>query len=114
MIFQYLEMGLLRFDMVDITMTHFKPKEIGLSIEKSIELGYPVDSVDDVVELFPQDIVCFKRFVPKLCLKHTQYVDDLLVKLYGLEPFYNCKVVEDMFGHLCYGSCTTHLRSNSL
>ena len=94
--------GTIRFDMVDITMTHFKPKEIGLSIEKSIELGYPVDSVDDVVELFPQDIVV-SRDCAEVMLKTTQYVDDLLVKLYGLEPFYNCKVVEDMFGHLCMG-----------
>jgi DNA polymerase II large subunit len=94
--------GTIRFDMVDITMTHFKPKEIGLSIEKSIELGYPVDSVDDVVELFPQDIVV-SRDCAEVMLKTTQYVDDLLVILYGLEPFYNCKVVEDMFGHLCMG-----------
>ena len=34
--------GTIRFDMVDITMTHFKPSEIGLTKEKAIELGYEV------------------------------------------------------------------------
>ena len=31
--------GTIRFDMVDITMTHFKPSEIGLSAQKAQELG---------------------------------------------------------------------------
>ena len=31
--------GTIRFDMVDITMTHFKPSEIGLSAQKSTRIG---------------------------------------------------------------------------
>ena len=49
--------GTIRFDMVDITMTHFKPSEIGLSASKAKELGYDVKTIDEVVELKPQDIV---------------------------------------------------------
>jgi DNA polymerase II large subunit len=94
--------GTIRFDMVDITMTHFKPKEISLTAEKARELGYEVESDESVVELFPQDIVV-SRECAEVMLKTTQYMDDLMVKLYGLEPFYNCKTVEDMFGHLCMG-----------
>ena len=94
--------GTIRFDMVDITMTHFKPSEIGLTVDRAKELGYPVESKDEVVELFPQDIVV-SRDCAEVMLKTTQYVDDLLIKLYGLKPFYNCKTVEDMFGHLCMG-----------
>ena len=94
--------GTIRFDMVDITMTHFKPKEISLTAERARELGYEVESDESVVELFPQDIVV-SRECAEVMLKTTQYMDDLMVKLYGLEPFYNCKTVEDMFGHLCMG-----------
>ena len=94
--------GTIRFDMVDITMTHFKPKEIGLSIEKAIELGYEVESIDDVVELFPQDIVVSIECA-KVILKTTKYIDDLLENLYGMERYYNCESIEDLLGKLCMG-----------
>ena len=94
--------GTIRFDMVDISMTHFKPSEIGLSVEKAHELGYEVKSVDEVVELFPQDIVVSKECA-EVMLKTMNYIDELLVKLYEVEPFYNCNTLEDMFGHLCMG-----------
>ena len=94
--------GTIRFDMVDITMTHFKPSEIGLTKEKAIELGYEVEHEDEVVELFTQDIVISKDCA-EVMLKTTQYIDELLVKLYGMKPFYNCETLEDMFGHLCMG-----------
>ena len=32
--------GTVRFDMVDITMTHFRPREIGMTVEQANELGY--------------------------------------------------------------------------
>jgi len=88
--------------MVDITMTHFKPSEIGLTVERANDLGYEVKSADEVTELFPQDIVISKDCAEVL-LRTTHYIDDLLVKMYGMEPFYECKSVEDMFGHLMMG-----------
>ena len=63
--------GTIRFDMVDITMTHFKPKEISLTAEKARELGYEVESDESVVELFPQDIVV-SRECAEVMLKTTQ------------------------------------------
>jgi len=94
--------GTIRFDAVDISMTHFKPSEIGLSVERAQELGYDVSHEDDVVELRCQDIVMPQNCADKL-LKVTQYMDELLVELYGLEPYYNCERVEDLFGHLAMG-----------
>ena len=55
--------GTIRFDMVDITMTHFRPREIGLSLEKAHQLGYLAESLDDTCELFTQDVVS----ATKLC-----------------------------------------------
>jgi len=94
--------GTIRFDMVDITMTHFKPSEIGITAEKARELGYDVENDDDVVELRPQDVV-----IPRNCMEGlfntTRYLDDLLVTLYGMDRFYNCETKEDLVGHLIMG-----------
>ena len=40
--------GTIRFDAVDVTMTHFKPSEIGLSVEKANQLGYECTSPNDM------------------------------------------------------------------
>ena len=94
--------GTIRFDMVDITMTHFRPREIGLSIEKAHQLGYLVDSVDDTCEIFTQDVVVPENCVDDL-IRVCQFTDDLLVKLYGMEPYYNVKTKEDLQGQLIMG-----------
>ena len=94
--------GTIRFDMVDITMTHFKPSEVSLTLDKAKLLGYAVNNVDEVVELKPQDIV-ISSYCAERILDATKYMDMLLTKLYGLEPFYNCEKVEDLFGHLMMG-----------
>jgi len=94
--------GTIRFDMVDITMTHFRPREIGLSIEKAHQLGYLVDSVDDTCEIFTQDVVVPENCVEDL-IRVCQFTDDLLVKLYGMEPYYNVTTKEDLQGQLIMG-----------
>jgi len=94
--------GTIRFDMVDITMTHFKPKEIGITVKQARELGYDVQNDYDVVELRPQDVV-----IPRNCMESlfntTRYLDDLLVTLYSMDRFYNCETPEDLVGHLIMG-----------
>ena len=101
--------GTCRFDMTNIPITHFKPKEINVSIEKLRELGYEKDIygkelVDEnqILELKPQDII-----VSENCLEYlfrvSKFIDELLSKVYGLEPFYNAKRKEDLIGHLVIG-----------
>jgi DNA polymerase II large subunit len=94
--------GTIRFDFVDITMTHFKPNEIGLTAEKARELGYDVNDGEDIVELKPQDIVISSLVADKF-LKTSKFIDSMLVNLYGLEPFYKAEKIEDLFGHLMMG-----------
>ena len=55
-----------------------------------------------MVELKIQDIVLSSQLAEKL-LETTTYIDEMLVKLYELEPFYNCEKKEDLFGHLMMG-----------
>lgn len=101
--------GTSRFDMTDLPLTHFKPKEIGVSVEKLRELGYKYDylgnelkSDDQIVELKPQDVILSKE-AGEYLVKVAKFIDDLLVKFYGLEPYYNVEKPEDLIGHLIIG-----------
>jgi len=94
--------GTIRFDMVDITMTHFKPKEIGITVAQAKELGYDCDDENQVLELKPQDVVIPMNCTEKL-VNTTKYVDDLLVTLYEMDRFYNCENYQDLVGHLIMG-----------
>ena len=94
--------GTIRFDMVDITMTHFKPVEIGITVEQARDLGYECDDENEVIELKPQDVVIPMNCTEKL-VNTTKYIDDLLVTLYGMDRFYNCEDYTDLVGHLIMG-----------
>ncbi len=105
--------GTIRFDSTDMPLTHFKPKEIGVPIERLKELGYLLDmngkkleNEDQLLELKVQDILLSdnKHFSSSKYLINTcKFVDDLLVKFYGLSPFYNVKRREDLVGQLIIG-----------
>lgn len=101
--------GTSRFELLNATITHFKPKEINLTIEKVKELGYekdifgkPIEKEDQIIEIFPQDII-----VNDTCgdwmLQVSKFVDDLLEKYYGVERFYNAKTKEDLIGEIVLG-----------
>lgn len=101
--------GTIRYDMTDVPVTHFRPNEIGLSVEKAREIGYVTDtfgnelvSGDQVCELRVQDIIpsvgCGDYLV-----KVSKFIDDLLEKQYGMERFYNAKTKEDLIGQLTIG-----------
>ncbi|RLI70447.1 DNA polymerase II large subunit, partial [Archaeoglobales archaeon] len=101
--------GTIRYDMTDLPLTHFKPKEINVSVEKLKELGYSVDykgnelkNENQIVELKCQDIILSKSAAEYL-VRVANFIDDLLVKLYGLKPFYNAAKPEDLIGHLVIG-----------
>ncbi len=104
--------GTTRYDCTELPVTHFKPKEIGTSVEKLRELGYLRDinsqeltHDNQILELKPQDIILpgfdsLDESAPKVLKRVSQFVDDLLVQFYGLKPFYNIKKEEDLAGHL--------------
>ena len=101
--------GTARFDATDAPLTHFKPREIGVSLEKLMQLGYlhdmkglPIKSSDQTCELKIQDVIISKAGAEYL-LRISQFIDDLLQKVYGLPSFYNVKRVEDLIGHLIMG-----------
>jgi DNA polymerase II large subunit len=101
--------GTIRFDATNEPLTHFKPKWIRTSIERLKDLGYKKDylgrdivTTDQLVELFMQDIIIPLESA-KYLIRVSKFIDEELVKLYGLEPFYNVSSVEDLVGHFAVG-----------
>ena len=108
--------GTIRYDLTEMPLTHFKPKEIGTSVEKLRELGYTKDKdgkeiVEDnqLIEIFPQDIIlpaCPDSKDEKgddVFLNISNYIDELLVRFYDLESFYKAKSKKDVVGQLVLG-----------
>lgn len=105
--------GTIRYDMTQLPLTHFKPLEIGASLDRLKALGYGKDiygieltSEDQVLELKPQDIVLPSCDVSpddgadKVLFNAASFIDELLVKLYGLKSFYCLKTEKDLIGQL--------------
>ena len=101
--------GTSRYDMIDVPVTHFKPKEIYTSWKKLFDLGYKKDvygnalvSDEQILELFPQDIIPSLNAEEHL-ISTCNFVDDLLVRFYKMEPFYNVENIDDIVGALAIG-----------
>ncbi len=101
--------GTTRFDMIDLPVTHIRPNEVRVSVERLRSLGYVKDTLgydlqngSQVVELRPQDLL-ISDSCAEYMVNVAQFMDDLLVKCYGLDPFYNIKKPDDLVGHLVIG-----------
>jgi len=101
--------GTIRFDATNAPLTHFKPCEIGVSVDRLLQLGYthdiygnPLANPNQICELKVQDVV-----IPVKCAEYfvrvANFVDELLTKVYGLTPYYNVKHVDELIGHLVIG-----------
>ena len=108
--------GTIRYDVTEMPLTHFKPGEIGTSVEKLKKLGYDkdihgkeIENDDQIIELMPQDIVlpacsdCEDEKADDVFISIAKFVDDLLEKFYGLEKYYNVEKKGDLIGHLVLG-----------
>ena len=101
--------GTARFDMSDVPVTHFRPSEISTSWKRLVELGYnhdhngePLKNDEQLLELLPQDFIP-SSLASEHLLSTCSFVDDLLVRFYGMEPFYGAKTPEDIVGHIAIG-----------
>ncbi len=101
--------GTVRYDMSDIPLTHIRADELGIGFEKLKQIGYtediygdPLQRDDQVVSLKVQDLVV-SRECGEYLLRTTKYIDDLLVKYYGEEPYYRAEKLEDLVGVMLMG-----------
>ena len=108
--------GTIRYDMTETVITHFKPSEIGTSIKKLRKMGYEEDMYgkklendNQVLEIKVQDVIlpsCHETLDERsddVLINTCHFIDDMLVKLYGMKKFYNIKKREDVVGHLIVG-----------
>ena len=93
--------GTIRFDATNAPLTHIKPGEVGVSVEKLRQLGYVSDiyglsltDPEQVLELKVQDVV-IPRNAGVYLIQIAAFLDDLLTKVYKLPPYYNIKNQED-------------------
>jgi hypothetical protein len=98
--------GTIRFDMSDVPVTHFTPKEIDVDWTRLHALGYthdwegnPLERDDQMLELFPQDFIV-ARNAADYFVRTAQFVDDVLVKYYKMDPYYNATTKDDLVGQL--------------
>ena len=105
--------GTIRYDMTELPVSHFKPKEVEVSVAKLRTLGYIKDCYgeelsrdDQILELKPHDIIipcnvlCGDEKADDVFINVAHFLDELLEKFYGLEKFYNIKTREDLVGQL--------------
>lgn len=105
--------GTTRYDMTQLAITHFKPVEIGTSIEKLRELGYEndiygADLIDEgqIIELYPQDLILpscnesMEEGADEILYRVSLFIDELLQRLYKLKPHYNLKSKSELIGKL--------------
>lgn len=105
--------GTIRYDINEMPLTHFKAKEIGTSIKRLKELGYERDvdgkeleSEEQILEIFPHDVVLpaspesIDERADDVFLRISNFVDDELERVYGLERFFKAQKKEDIIGVL--------------
>jgi DNA polymerase II large subunit len=98
--------GTARFDLTDVPLTHFRLREIGLPVPEALRLGYtldhlgaPITDPEQIVELKPQDLI-LAHAGGKYLLALSHFVDDELVRLYHVEPYYRAHRMEDLRGQI--------------
>ena len=101
--------GTTRFELLNAVITHFKPIEINLTIEKVKELGYVKDMFgkeltdpNQIIEIYPQDVIVNETCGDWL-VRVSQFCDEELEKFYKQKKFYNARTKEDLIGHLVLG-----------
>ena len=108
--------GTIRYDMTEMPITAFKPKEIGTKIEKLKELGYeydiydkPIINEEQLIEILPSDVIlpaCEEspdEGSDLVLLRTAKFTDDLLENFYNLPRYYNTKTRDDLIGHIILG-----------
>ncbi len=106
----------IRYDLTELGATHFRPNEIGISVERAKELGYtadwrdkPLESEDQLLEIFPQDIILpscpesADESSDALFTRVANFVDEELKLIYKMNPVYNIKTRDDLIGQLVIG-----------
>ncbi|MBU0959142.1 MAG: DNA polymerase II large subunit, partial [Nanoarchaeota archaeon] len=105
--------GTIRFDVTELPLISFKPKEIGVGVEKLKELGYdvdfegkPLENEEQILELKPHDVLLPgskespDERADDVFVRISQFVDEELERFYHLPKIHNARKREDLIGQL--------------
>ncbi len=105
--------GTIRYDMTEMPITHFKPREIGTSVEKLKKLGYEKDiygkelmNDEQILTMFPHDLILPScpdspdERADDVFFKVGKFIDDELERIYELPRLHNAQRKEEMLGTL--------------
>jgi DNA polymerase II large subunit len=94
--------GTTRVDITNAPLHQFRVKDIHITVDKARELGYDVNDEEDILDLYIQDII-IPYSAAKYLVKVCKYIDSLLLKVYGLDSYYNVKKISDLVGKIVVG-----------
>ncbi len=101
--------GTSRFDQTNAILTHFTPKEINVSIKALNRLGYSYDVLgqditneDQLIEIYPYDVILNNEIGISL-IKLSKFLDDELVHLYDMSPYFRIDSLNNLLGTLILG-----------
>jgi DNA polymerase II large subunit len=101
--------GTTRIDLTNATLTHFRPRDIRVSVEKLKSLGYATDihgasltGAEQILELLPQDIIIPENIAADL-VRIAKFADEELETIYNLDRIYNISSVTDLLGKIAVG-----------
>ncbi len=101
--------GTIRFDATNAPLTHFKPNELSVKVERLRKMDYDTDIFgedltrdDQICELKLQDVVIPIKSA-EYFVREATFLDELLEKVYNIPPFYRVKNIDDLVGHLMVG-----------
>lgn len=105
--------GTIRFDVTELPIVAFKPREISVGFEKLKELGYnedvygnPLKNDEQILELKPHDILLSScpespdEKADDVFVRVASFVDEELERFYGIKRFHNIKNREGLVGQL--------------
>ncbi len=101
--------GTIRIDITNAPLTHFRIKDIEVSLETLRNLGYETDvhgdevrSYEQIVELKPQDIIIPTNVADDL-LRIAAFVDEELQSIFHLKSVYNASEITGLLGRKVIG-----------
>src|SRR5579884_2288551 len=101
--------GTVKFTIINSPLVSFSPKQIATDVSTLRNLGYnkdmdgePLEHDDQFILIKPQDVV-IPFYLADQLRKVADYIDEMLVKVYGVSPYYNIKTLNDLIGKLIIG-----------
>src|SRR5438876_7487360 len=101
--------GTIRIDVTNAPLTHFRPRDIKTDLRTLSRLGYAEDyrgerltRTDQILEIKPQDVILPIDIADDL-VRMANFIDEELVTLYDIKPFYEAKKASDLIGRFVIG-----------